>query len=347
MGRERVLILGGGFCGSILSKKLDQKEDIETILIDENGYFEYYPSLPKILTDLDHISNIQLKLDSFLRDTDVIEQEVKEITPDHVKTTEDRFDFDYLVICLGADYPVPLENDEDVFTLNDVENSYKLGRKIQRSESILVVGGGLIGIEAASELAVNTDKEINLVHPHERLIERNPESASRYAERFLIERDVRLIFSDRLVENKDGFHTENGENILADTAIWCGGLGFGRSLYKGFEENVFFKNGSLKVDEYLRLKGYDRIFVGGDITSLQEEKTGHNADRHASLIYRNILKHRNGEELSSYRKSESPLVISLGRKNGILTHRSSSIVGPFPAFLKYTLEKAGIERLRF
>lgn len=346
MRGRRVVILGGGFCGSILAKKLDQLDAFETILIDENGWFEFYPSLPKVLTDIDLKSNIRVGLDSFLSDTEVIEEEVEEVNPEYVKTSQNKVDFDYLVICLGADYPIRLENKEDVFTLNNIANSTMLSRRVHESESVLIIGGGLIGVEAASELADNTEKELTLVHPHDRLIDRNPEGASRYAEKFLEKRGVRLIFDDKVVENEEYFHTQNEKTIQADTAIWCGGLGFDKSIFHGFDDLIFSEKGGLEVDEHLRLNGHDRIFVGGDITSVEEEKTGHNADRHAGMIYRNILKHSKDKKLSSYGKREFPLVISLGRMDGIFTYRSVSISGPLPALLKYVLEKAGIMRLR-
>ncbi|MEF8832894.1 MAG: FAD-dependent oxidoreductase [Candidatus Thermoplasmatota archaeon] len=343
----RVVIAGGGFCGSILAKKFDSKDDLDTILIDENGFFEFYPSIPKLITEPSLESKIKLSLDSFLSDTRLVEEKLKRITPEFVETFEDKFEFDYLVICTGADYPIRLENTEDVFTANTIANASKINKRVESSESILIIGGGLIGVEVASELAVNTDKEICLVHPHSRLIERNPESASKYAEEFLEKRGVRLIFNDKVVRNEGDFQTENGKKIQADMAIWCAGLGFDRSFLHGFKDSVFANGHGLKVDRDLRLQGYDEIFVGGDITSVDEEKTGHNADRHAQLIYRNIIRHSKGKRLSKYQKMEFPLVISLGRKDGIFTFRSFSMVGPLPALLKYFLEWGGIARLRF
>lgn len=341
----RLVIAGGGFCGSVLAKKFDSRDEFETTLIDENGTFEFYPSIPKLITDPEYESKVRLKFDSILFDTNVVEEELKRITPEFVETSEDRFDFDYLVICTGADYPIRLDNTEDVFTANNFTNASKINQKIERSKSVLIIGGGLIGVEVASELACKTDKEISLVHPHSRLIERNPKSASKHAENFLKRRNVRLIFDDKVVRNEDDFHTEKGETIRADTAIWCAGLGFDPSFLDGFDDQVIEDKG-LKVDRNLRLKGYDEIFAGGDITSLAEEKTGHNADRHARLIYDNIIKDSKGKRLSKYRKRESPLVISLGRSDGIFTFRSFSAVGLLPALAKYIVERVGIGRLR-
>jgi len=342
----RLVIVGGGFCGSVLAKRFDAEDEFDITLIDENGFFEFYPSIPQLITDLDHGSKVELRLDSFLYNTEVVKEEANKITPEFVETSENRFEYDYLVICTGAAYPIRLDNREDVFTADSFSNAVKINERIERSESILIIGGGLIGVEVASELAENTDKEICLVHPHPRLLERNSASASTYAKRFLEERGVRLIFNDRVIRNEDVFYTEDGKEIHADTAIWCAGLGFDRSFFHGFDDSVFAGTRGLNVDRTLRVEGYDKIFAGGDITSIAEEKTGHNADRHARLLYRNILRHSKGKRLSEYRKKEFPLVISLGRRNGIFTFRSFSMVGPLPALSKKILEKAGIARLR-
>ncbi len=341
----RLVIAGGGFCGSVLAKKFDSRDEFETTLIDENGTFEFYPSIPKLITDPEYESKVRVRLDSYLSNTNVVDEELIKITPEVVETSDDRFEFDYLVICTGGDYPIRLDNTEDVFTPNDFTNASKINQKIERSKSVLIIGGGLIGVEVASELACETDKEISLVHPHPRLIERNPKPASKYAEKFLRERGVRLIFNDKVIRKEDHFYTENHETIQADIAIWCAGLGFEPSYLEGFDDQVIEDKG-LKADRNLRLKGHDKIFAGGDITSLAEEKTGHNADRHARLIYDNIIKHSKGKRLSKYQKREFPLMISLGRRDGLLTFRSFSVVGILPPLAKYIVERAGITRLR-
>lgn len=47
----KILVLGGGFCGSMVAKHLQNKNGIEVTLVDKNPYFVYYPSLPRLITD--------------------------------------------------------------------------------------------------------------------------------------------------------------------------------------------------------------------------------------------------------------------------------------------------------
>jgi NADH dehydrogenase FAD-containing subunit len=62
----KIIIIGGGFCGSTLSLYLDQDTTIDTILIDKKPYFEYTPSLPKLLNNNISQKEIQPHLNTHL-----------------------------------------------------------------------------------------------------------------------------------------------------------------------------------------------------------------------------------------------------------------------------------------
>jgi NADH dehydrogenase len=90
--------------------------------------------------------------------------------------------------------------------------------------------------------------------------------------------------------NQNTYFTDSGKTIIADVGIWCAGTKSDASFMQKFPPAVFTQRNALQVNQYLQLYGYNNIFVGGDITSLPEEKTAYNADRHAELIYKNILR---------------------------------------------------------
>ena len=55
-----------------------------------------------------------------------------------------------------------------------------------KAKEILIIGGGLVGVELAAEICTHHgDKKITIIHSKEKLIERNHEKAIKYAERFL------------------------------------------------------------------------------------------------------------------------------------------------------------------
>ncbi len=330
----------------MLAKKLDHRDDLESILIDEKEYFEYYPSLPKLITDPDLHADITKSYSDFLMDTEIISEKVEKITPEKVSTGDREVGFDILVVSLGAEYPVYLEDDENVFTISSGEEVKELSVQVSKADKILVVGGGLIGTETAAELASKTEKEVVLVHSHERLIERNPGMASYFAEKYLESKGVNLRFDEKVVSREgDTFKTDSGEKIEADVCIWSTGLDYDDSLFRGFEGSCFTESGALKVNDHLQLKGHPNVFVGGDITDIDEEKTGHNADAHSKVIFENIVRTREGRALKKYSRSEVALVISLGDINGLLSFTPVAVPGPVPALIKHVLEKGALLRL--
>ena len=49
------------------------------------------------------------------------------------------------------------------------------------------------------------------------------------------------------------------------------------------------KNGQLKVDEFLRVEGYDDIYAIGDCCNTKDVKLAYTAGEHARYLVRNLL----------------------------------------------------------
>jgi NADH dehydrogenase FAD-containing subunit len=336
----KLVIVGGGFCGALIARILDKRKEIETTLVDKKTYFEYTPSIHKVVFDPCYRQKITVPYSYFLKYTRIVKSNFLEVTPEFVETEKERIYFDYLVISTGIEYPIFLENKKNVFALKSGIEAVKMSGSILEAECVLIIGGGLIGTEIAGELGTKTEsKRLIIVHPHNRLIERNPEKASNYAQNFLEKRGVQIFFGEKVIDRKDGvFLTNKGRIIEADVGIWCAGIRCNPFFMKGFPESVFTDKNALKVNKYLQLKGYSNIFVGGDINSIPEEKTAQNAEQHAHLIIKNLERLIKNRPLIAYKPRNGPLLISLGDLTGILTFRRFSITGLFPVILKKLVE---------
>jgi NADH dehydrogenase FAD-containing subunit len=342
-----LIIIGGGFCGSLIAKHFDKYKRFNVKLIDKKQYFENSPGIVKLISK-PHYHNKLIKLyKDFLKNTTIIKGNFRKITPELVETDKKSYKFDFLVIATGIDYPIFLKNKNNVFTIKTGNDVKKLNSKILNANKILIIGGGLIGIEAAAELVTKFPKKhLTIVHNADRLIERTPPSASNYAKKFLIERGVKIIFNQKVVNHKEKTYiTDKNKQINADLALWCAGIKQKTDFMKGFNKDIFSEDQALKVNQFLQLKGHKKIFVGGDITSINEEKTAQNADRHALHIISNINKLIKNNHLQVYKKRITPLVISLGRYDGILIIPPISIPGFIPAIIKWIVEKVSIIRL--
>jgi NADH dehydrogenase FAD-containing subunit len=342
----KVVIVGGGFCGSLVAQELERRAELDVILVDKKEYFEYTPGVPKLLTENTSHSKIVVPYSRFLRKTQILTETVTKVTPDAVETRNQKISFDFLVVSTGVEYPILLENKKNVFAVKSGETVKHAGDIIKDAAKIIIVGGGLIGTEAAAEIAtMMPKKQIVLVHSQDRLIKRNPMTASKYAAWFLQGHGVEIIYNEKIKYHKDGvFVTDKERTIHADVGLWCAGNKVNPWFMNQFEKEIFTPDKELRVNQFLQLQGYRSIFIGGDITNLSEEKTAQYADRHAKLITQNILRLVQKKPLKEYKAIIAPQIISLGPSNGLLTMSRFVLPGFIPGIGKWVVEKYTLGR---
>jgi NADH dehydrogenase len=335
-----VVILGGGFCGTLLAKKLERNSSFSVVLIDQKPYFEYTPSIIKIPTNPSYVSRVRNQFLNFLPRTELITDEIIEVTPNSVETKQQSFNFDFLVIATGIDYPIQLKNQTSVLKLKSSEDAFQIASAVKDFDSILVIGGGLIGVELTAQIASKLkEKQIIMVHSKPRLLDRLPPRASKLAKKHLQQRNVRVILGERIIRHENKyFFTDTGRKISADLGVWSAGIKWNPSFLKGFPATVFAQSHALRTNGYLQLNGFRNIFVGGDLTALPEEKTAQNAELHANLIGVNIHRILQNKPLRSYRMKNRLILVSLGDWRGILSYGRFVIDGWLPALGKKLVE---------
>jgi NADH dehydrogenase FAD-containing subunit len=336
----KLIVLGGGFCGAIIAKKLDKNQNLDVILIDKKSYFEYTPSIHKIISDKEYLDKITVPFEKIVKQGKVIIDQLTNLTSQYVETKNEKIPYDYLVISTGIDYPIFLKNQENVFTLKSSASALEINQKIVNAKHILVIGGGLIGTEIAGEIVTKMkDKHVTIIHSKDRLIERNPTKASFYAQKFLENKGAKIIFNEKIVKHTDQIFISNkGRKIEADFAIWCAGIRWSLDYLNEFDPQIFTNKGALQVNEHLQLHGSENIFVGGDVCNVSEEKTAQNARIHGSFIVKNINKSMAKKRKISYKPKKRIMVISLGDWSGILIYGKIVITGIVPGIFKYIVQ---------
>jgi NADH dehydrogenase FAD-containing subunit len=344
----KLIILGGGFCGAIIAKKLDKHQDVDVLLIDKKSYYEYTPSIHKLISSSEYLDKITIPFEKIVKHGKVILDQLTNLTDQYVETKNEKIPYDYLVISTGVDYPIFLDNKENVFTLKSSISAMQINKKIFNAKHVLIIGGGLIGTEIAGELVTKMkDKQVTIIHSKDRLIERNPAKASCYAQKFLEKKGAKIIFNEKIVRHEDRIFISNKDRkIEADIAIWCAGIRWSLDYLNGFDPQIFTNKGALKVNEHFQLNGFENIFVGGDVCSVSEEKTAQNARIHGSFIVKNLKKLMNNKRKISYKPKKRIMVISLGDWSGILIYGKIVITGIVPGILKYIVQWLAIRRYK-
>ena len=105
---KQILILGGGIGGLVVANKLRKKlgKEHKIILIDKNDKHVYAPSFLWVMEGKRNAEKIQKPL-KFLkrRGIEFVNEKVVKIEPEKniVKTNKNKFNYDYLIISLGAE----------------------------------------------------------------------------------------------------------------------------------------------------------------------------------------------------------------------------------------------------
>jgi len=336
----KVVIVGGGFCGVFIAKYLEKTKNIETTLIDSKSYYEYQPSLHKVLFKPSLIEKLRKEYTAFLHKTDIIVDTIREITPQHVKTNKGTIKYDVLVIATGIEYPIFLDNKKNVYVLKNGKQACEIAEKIQNAYHILIVGGGVIGTEITGEIITKApQKKLTFIHPRNHILERLPSDASDYSIDFFKKNNVKLIFGEKIASHKEQTYiTTKNREIKADLCIWCTGIKTNPAFMKKFSDSCFTDRKALKVDDYLQLEGYPNIFVGGDISNVKEEKNARKAELHAKIIAKNIKRLLKQKPLIKYKSGRSPMVISLGDWRGLIIYKYVFPGLIAPGILKYLIQ---------
>ncbi|MCC6459497.1 MAG: NAD(P)/FAD-dependent oxidoreductase [Saprospiraceae bacterium] len=306
-GQARVVIIGGGFAGLTLARKL-AKSPFQVVLIDKNNYHQFQPLFYQVaMAGLEPSSIVFPLRKVFQNNKNVLVRVTKvlNIAPERneIETEIGNLRYDYLVIAIGADtnwfgnervrsHAIPMKSvSEALYLRNTIFEDYEKAvtadnpEQRQRYLDIVVVGGGPTGVEVAGSLAemkrhiipkdysdLNRDEiNIHLVHGDPRLLNTMSPKASAAAEKFLRDLGVQL-WLDKVVTDYDGetVQVDDGSTIRTDKVIWAAGI-TGNTL-SGLPTEALTRGNRLVVDPVNRVNGTGNIFAIGDIAFQTEEK---------------------------------------------------------------------------
>ncbi len=333
---KKVVIVGGGFAGAKVAKAL--QKDFDVLLIDNKNYFEFTPSVLRAIVFPKKLKKIHSEHEKYLKRGKFLKGSVKKISEKSITLKDGKkVNFDYLVLASGSEYNAPIKA-KDILIAARGENLANYHFELRRAKEIIIVGGGLVGVELAAEIAENhPDKKVTIIHSGEEVLERNSEKTKIAARNFLEKNRVRLVLGERVVKQKDeAVETDKGSQFHYDLCILCTGIKPHSSFV---DKKLTNEKGFVIENEFLQIKGKDKVFVCGDVSSVAEEKTAQAAEAQANIVIENIRRLEENKKLLKYKSKRRAMVISLGKKNGILEHKGLVLKGRIPAFMKWFIEK--------
>lgn len=303
----RVVIIGGGFAGMALARKM-LKEDFQTIIFDRNNFHTFQPLLYQVSTsglEPDSIAFPWRKITRASKRCLFRMGEVISIDAEKniIETSIGSLTYDYLVLATGSKTnffgnksieengmwmkTVPqalnirsliLENLEQAVITDDPEKRKSL-------LNFVLVGAGPTGVELSGAIAElrnqvvpndypdidPNEMNIHLLEGLDRVLPPMSEKSSKKAHKFLEELGVK-IHLNTMVESYDGLvvKTNTDLELKSETFIWSAGVT--GAPVKGLNASAIVEQANrYKVNAFNQVEGYDNIFAIGDIALMQTE----------------------------------------------------------------------------
>ncbi|KAF8899037.1 FAD/NAD(P)-binding domain-containing protein [Infundibulicybe gibba] len=319
--RKNVVIVGGGVSGTITAKALSAKLDASKynlIIINPLPYTILYPAtLRMVVTAEDNIeSSALVPFTKTFHDGNgtFLQGKVQSIQKNSqgkggtlLLENGESVPYEVLILASGSIWTGPIGFPE---TQDGVTDFIQKSRStLKDAQSIVLAGGGAVGIEYAGEVKhYYPNKKVTIVQGDNALL--NNTYPMRYRKAFesrLHARGVEVIFDDYIdtipAPGQD-VTTRNGKVLQADLVLST----------RGPRPNTGFIVSSLG-SEVATAQG---IFVVGDVLDLPEQKQFAKVAGHATVVTKNIQSYLAGQPLgATYKGGSEAIVVTLGKTGGV------------------------------
>ena len=305
-----VVIVGNGVAGVTAARIIKEKnpEIRVSIYTDESHHYYPRPRLYEVLSgeakprEVYMFSeewyekkgiNVQLNKKALSIDTDRKELLLEDGS---------RVNYDKLLLANGGhSFVPPIKGVEKtgVFALRTIRDALSIKEFTKKTEKVIVIGGGLLGLEFASSLK-KIGQQVTVVEMFPRLLPKqlDPDGATILKNR-IASRGIDIVLGDKTVEilgreTVSGILLDSGEELSGDLVLISAGMrsNTGLALEAGIKVNR-----GVVVDGHLRTSAED-VYAVGDVAEFERIVYGiiPAALEQASIAAANIL----GEEHNVY-----------------------------------------------
>ncbi len=339
-----IVVLGGGYGGlraihRLLTAQLPQK--VRITLIDRMPYHclktEYYALAAG--TEAEAHLRVPFPNDPRLK---IINAEVTNIdleTKQVLLHDEEPLTYEYLIIGLGCeDKHHGVEGAKkwtcSIQTLDKTRETYQRLSNVPARGTVAIVGGGLSGVELASELRESRgDLNIHIFDRGESILGPFPRRLQTYVQNWFRDNDVQLFHRANITKVEPGLLYNRDKPIETDEIVWTAGIQASSIVRQlPLEKDSM---GRIIISEHHYIPDYPEVFVAGDCASLPHAPNAQLAELQGEQIAQVLLAVLRDEPLPKLPPIKLKGVLgSLGKKQGFGVMGETNLTGRIPRMLK-------------
>ncbi|NHI92259.1 MAG: hypothetical protein EAX96_07125 [Candidatus Lokiarchaeota archaeon] len=343
---KRVIIIGGGFGGFYLAKRLSKHKLVKIILIDPKDFFIYKPLIHEVAVGEIPADTVKISYLESLKNIHHVKLKVKKILfEENMVILENRksLKYDYLIVASGSNAFFPIKGSEKTLTLNNLYDAIKIKKILRKSSNkglkISLIGEGFTGTELMAELATWGKKygEIELHHflyfkgyfldkpSYDSIIKKQ---MKRLGVRVHLGEPVMEIVNNKIITKKGSYYS--------DIIFTCTGI-----KPTTIESDIEFQKG-YQINEFCEIKGLKNAYAIGDVAKLKFKggfapQLGQIAQKEGVFISKDIIRREKNKKRVPIKIKIMGIFISIGKFYGVGTILDQfTLRGLFVWFIKRT-----------
>jgi NADH dehydrogenase len=360
MLRKHVVIIGGGWGGITLARKLKKipKQKLRITLVSSEAHFKYSPAMYRVAVGFREKDTI-IPISELVKDIPSLS--FKKGRAGHIDRAKrivhlesgTELHYDYLVISTGAvtnyfNIPGIKEMSYGIKSLRELR-SFKAHlheiitapRKIEKN--IVIIGGGPTGVELSAALGGYINKimkrhgikhrniNIELMHAAKRLIPQSSIKSSQLVLSRLRQLGIIVHLNSMVEKATDNSLIYNGKQIATHTVIWTAGTSNNPLFTEHRNHFPVNPQGKVIVDDHLRVD--NRCFVIGDNAATPHSGLAYTAVNDAKFVAKELEQRLAGRLMTKpYRPKTPKTAIPVGKRWAVFQYKNHIIYG-FPGWL--------------
>lgn len=364
---KHVVIIGGGFAGIRVARRLRNVPGIRITLVSDQESFRYSPALYRTATGgLKRVSSIPVHtmikhvpdIEFIKARITKIDRQARRITLQGGKTLH----YDYAVLAIGV-----VTSYFNIPGLKDFSYSIKSAPEVERlkrhlheqmtsvegpDKHYVIVGAGPTGVELAAALGQYLKKiakkhhihrsrlAIELIEAADRVLPTMAPGASKQAHAKLRKLGVKVLVGQAVQAATANTLRVSGRSIPTHTVIWTAGVTNNPFFARNAKEFELDKRGRVVVDKQLRVDPH--LYVIGDNAAIQFGGLAQTAIKQANFVAKHLTRTIRYKHSSSVFHPRKPIyAVPLGNRDAVVEWRGRTFSGPIAGALRGLADLVG------